>query len=385
MEQGRAIARVHDLMAEFADQTGLAAGTQPQRYLWTDAFAVCNYLSLHRHTGDQGYLELARRLVGQVHQVLGRHRPDDPRHGWISGLPEEEGAHHPTIGGLRIGKELPECPPGAALEDQEEWDRDGQYYHYLTKWMHALNRFGRVTSEADFHRWAKELARTAHACFTHVTLVGGTRRLYWKMSVDLTRPLVTSMGLHDPLDGLITFCELQETSPEFGGPQPDLDAEIAELAGICDLRHLTTEDPLGTGGLLFDAVRGAELTVIDAFPPGVLESVVDAALGGLEAFAARTPFRLPAACRLPFRELGLAIGLKGVKRLRHLALHHPEAFDPAFPDMVEDLGPFLPWGEQIEEFWLDSQNREGKTWREHRNINLVMLATSLAPVDFLAI
>jgi hypothetical protein len=31
-------------MTEFADQTGLSqAGTVPRRYLWTDAFAVCNF------------------------------------------------------------------------------------------------------------------------------------------------------------------------------------------------------------------------------------------------------------------------------------------------------------------------------------------------------
>lgn len=51
---------------------------------------------------------LASRLVDQVHQVLGRHRNDDSRTGRIGGLDEELGEAHPTRGGLRIGKRLPE-------------------------------------------------------------------------------------------------------------------------------------------------------------------------------------------------------------------------------------------------------------------------------------
>ena len=60
--------------------------TVRRRYLWTDAFAVCNFLGLARATGDERYTELALRLVDQVHHVLGRHRADDARTGWISGL-----------------------------------------------------------------------------------------------------------------------------------------------------------------------------------------------------------------------------------------------------------------------------------------------------------
>jgi hypothetical protein len=41
--------------------------------------------------------------------------------------------------------------------------------------------------------------------------------------------------------------------------------------------------------------------------------------------------------------------------------------------------------ETIEQFWLDDRNRQAGTWTEHRGINLVMLATSLAPGGFLEI
>src|SRR5512134_913325 len=116
------------LMARFVERTGDA-----RRYLWTDAFAVCNFIGL-----DQD--ELALQMIERVHRVLGRHRTDDSRTGWISGLADRAGEQHPTVGGLRIGKPLPERRAGEPLDDRLEWDRDGQYFHYLTKWMHALDR-----------------------------------------------------------------------------------------------------------------------------------------------------------------------------------------------------------------------------------------------------
>ena len=100
---------VHELMMDFARITGLdPANAHPRRHLWTDAFAVCNYLELFRRTNDNTYRNLCLRLIDQVHHTLGRHRDDDPRRGWISGLDEQDGERHPTIMGLRIGKKLNE-------------------------------------------------------------------------------------------------------------------------------------------------------------------------------------------------------------------------------------------------------------------------------------
>ena len=155
------------IMEAFAGQTGLTAegGGRPRRYLWTDAFGVCNYLALHHSTGHEHYLNLARQLVDQVHSVLGRHRHDDPRSGWISGLNEEEGRLHPTAGGLRIGKKMAERGVGERYDERLEWDRDGQYYHYLTKWMHALCRVGAVNGGERYVVWAAELAEERTAPF----------------------------------------------------------------------------------------------------------------------------------------------------------------------------------------------------------------------------
>ena len=253
MASEKDISYVRDIMLAFADRTGLTNPDNPaRRYLWTDAHAVCTYLSLHVATGNNDYLELALALVDQVHSILGRHRDDDARVGWISGLSEEEGREHPTAGGLRIGKSLNERQRTDPVDERLEWERDGQYFHYLTKWMHALCRVAAVTGEAVYRRWAVELAEAAYAGFA-VTAPGG-KRLCWKMSIDLSYPLVASAGHHDPLDGYVTFAEIAGT----GASQ--LDEEVAELANMIADRDWATTDPLGIGGLLFDASRVIRLT-----------------------------------------------------------------------------------------------------------------------------
>ena len=109
--------------------------------------------------------------------------------GWISGLSETEGAKHPTSGGLRIGKPLPERRPEEPFDERLEWERDGQYFHYLTKWMHALDRATRATGQPLFAAWARELVQAAHRGFVYGTGPGGRRRMYWQrrcVSVTLT-------------------------------------------------------------------------------------------------------------------------------------------------------------------------------------------------------
>ena len=78
MEQTSHTDIVKKLMNQFTLWTGLEpAQESPRRYLWTDAFAVCNFLELYARTGDEEYRSLALRLVEQVHDVLGQHRADD--------------------------------------------------------------------------------------------------------------------------------------------------------------------------------------------------------------------------------------------------------------------------------------------------------------------
>jgi hypothetical protein len=391
MEREAALPTAQGLMFEFADATGISpAEKPPRRYLWTDAFAVCNFLGFYRETGDDKYLRLALTLVDQVHGILGRHRGDDPRSGWISGLDDREGALRPTAGGLRIGKGMNERKPREPFDDRLEWDRDGQYYHYLTKWMHALSRAGRVTGEKAYTRWAAELAKKAHARFTYRPYPGARKRMYWKMSIDLSRPLVPSMGQHDPLDGLITLNELRaalRSEPK----QPrglDLEPEIADLAAMCEGIDWTTDDPLGLGGLLSDTYRVAQLILDGSFEGGtLLEDLLSASLRGLEPFGENNPFALPARYRLAFREFGLSIGLKAVEELKAAVEEHPDSFGDSrwLGQTIAALMRYRPLAESIEAFWLEPANREGGTWTEHRDINTVMLATSLAPNGFLSL
>jgi hypothetical protein len=380
---------VREIMSEFADLTGLSSRKTPQRYLWTDAFAVCNFIELYNRTGDSKYLHLALSLVDQVHHVLGRHREDDSRKGWISGLGEKEGEKRPAAGGLRIGKKINERRPADPFDERLEWERDGQYYHYLTKWMHALNRVSRVTGEPTYNVWAIELAKTAHAKFIYVPSSRSQKRMYWKMSIDLSYPLVPSMGHHDPLDGFITYNQLQATATRFfKGSAPDLSAEISDMADICKGKSWVTEDTLGIGDLLCNAYKAAQLATGGNFEetdlPGIL---LDSSLPGLESYARTNSLELPADYRLAFRELGLAIGLRAVEKLRDLIEKNPDFFNKKhnlYPG-IEAVMEYVPLSKRIDMFWLDHRNKEYGSWIEHRDINMVMLATSLAPDAYLTV
>ncbi len=173
--------------------------------------------------------------------------------------------------------------PADPFDERLEWDRDGQYYHYLTKWMHALNRVSRVTGDLTYNTWAMELAKTAHASFTYIPSSGGQKRMYWKMSIDLSYPLVPSMGHHDPLDGFITYNQVQATAakePE-KSKGPDLKAEVTDMADICKGKSWVTDDPLGIGGLLSDAYKVAQLIRNGYFEQtDLLEILLDSSLPG---------------------------------------------------------------------------------------------------------
>ena len=379
---------VEKIMTEFAGSTGLSGVNVPaRRYLWTDAFAVCNFLELYRQMEDESWRQSALRLVDQVHYVLGRHRDEDSRTGWISGLTEEAGRQHPTTGGLRIGKQLNERRPTDPYDNHLEWDRDGQYYHYLTKWMHALNRVSRTTENSVFNIWAIELAKAAHNGFVYV-LPDGTKRMCWKMSIDLSYPLVPSMGQHDPLDGFITYNQLQATAAEFSEPAPDLRSEIADLSAICQAQSWETEDPLGIGGLLSDAYKIVQLIINYRFMEiGWLDDLLGSSVSGLDAVMASHLFELSAEYRLAFRELGMAIGLHAVERIKEKMREEPDEF-PANHPVFSQLNRLERYGhlsETIERFWLDPRNRKAQSWTAHLDINRVMLATSLAPDGYLVI
>lgn len=372
------------IMDSFGVRTGLTSDAAQRRYLWTDAFAVCNYLALHRYTTAPEWLVYARQLIDQVHRVLGRHRADDPRTGWISGLDETTGASHPTAGGLRIGKPLPERGPAESADERLDWDRDGQYYHYLTRWLHALERAAAETGDAELLRYGVELAKAAHAAFAH--RVAGEKRLYWKMTIDLSQPVVPAMGQHDALDGLAAVAALRQRAGGAGTERErdlDLETELEELAGMCSGRGWATADALGIGGLLADAWFLTQLAHVPGSAEQLLTRVLHDAARSLDLVTTGRYLDGAAHERLPFRELGLSLGLAAVERMEEQRRTGSLPGGQQAAVAVQRLLPHVPRRRRIESFWEQPAHQTVDSWTEHEDINSVMLATSLLTDGYL--
>jgi hypothetical protein len=147
-----------------------------------------------------------------------------------------------------------------------------------------------------------------------------------------------------------------------------------------------TDDPLGIGGLLSDAYRIAQLMAKGTFEqPDLLEIVLESSLIGLKSYMRGNPLKFPVHYRLAFRELGLSIGLRAVERLQKLIEENSGVFKNPLHSQIESLMRFVPFSKTIETFWLESINKETATWKAHRDINMVMLSTSLAPDGYLTL
>jgi hypothetical protein len=240
--------------------------------------------------------------------------------------------------------------------------------------MHALDQVAHATARARYNQWARELAQ-ASVAFVHGP--PGQRRMYWKMSIDLTRPLVTSMGHHDALDGWITLVQLRTSASLLAGEvgevgEPNLAHEIKEFAAMSEGGDWATSDALGIGGLLSHAVGVEQLLARGAFfDESLLEALLAAALRGLSGYTLKREVERPATRRLAFREFGLAIGLSGA-----VGLHGRGRRVSA---LLAELAEHAPLVDDIRSFWLAPESRRVASWLEHRDINEVMLATSLLP------
>jgi hypothetical protein len=211
--------------------------------------------------------------------------------------------------------------------------------------------------------------------------------MVWKLSIDLSRPLVPSMGAHDPLDGLLTLRALRTDALRRGWTAGDvaLDSAIADMRSMCTGTRWATADPLGIGGLLCDAYRLARLSCTEPEDVALLPELLDGTLAGLVSFERTAALHLPAAERLAFRELGLSLGLHAVPRLaRLIAEAAPRA--PGLRGLegrLAALDEHLSVARAIEAFWLEPANRRTESWRGHEDINSVMLAASLLPEGYL--
>jgi hypothetical protein len=119
----------------------------------------------------------------------------------------------------------------------------------------------------------------------------------------------------------------------------------------------------------------------------LIHILLDASLPGLESCARTNDLRLPAEYRLAFRELGLSIGLRAAEKLRSFIEKTPGLFKKKDPlhSRMKSLMQYAPLAETIETFWLERANRESGSWTAHREINMVMLATSLSPGAYLTL
>ena len=241
--------------------------------------------------------------------------------------------------------------------------------------MHALDRVARASGRSIFSTWAVELAEVAHRAFTVEPRPGGRKRMVWKMSIDLTRPLVASMGQHDPLDGLITCVQLDATARALGSSAGSGLAQArADFASMIAPDQLATSDPLGLGGLLVDACRVEQL-----IRAGVPRSS--------PVFATRCSRPRSSACATTWR--GRTWGFPRPAASRS-ASSGSRSVSPAIAGLepvrgFEPLARFAPLRSEIESFWQVPAHREVETWREHEDINDVMLATSLVPNGFLLV
>ncbi|MFZ9915140.1 MAG: hypothetical protein ACO3IB_07360, partial [Phycisphaerales bacterium] len=373
------------------DRTGVGlAPPAPRRDLWTDAFAVFAALGLHRLDPRGPYLAKAQRLVSDVHRVLGRHRVGDARYGWISGLSEALGEEHPTTGGLRIGKPLPERAADEAMDERLEWGRDGQYFHYLVMWMHALDRVARAARDRTYIVHAVELARRACAAFVVAPERGAPPQIAWKMSVDLTRVLVASVGQHDAINGLVALERLESTRRMLAPDLAPLDGETALLRSMCGTASVwRTSDPLGAGGLLIDLtllLGLVERGVLEA--DGLVARLASEAHHSVDAVKLERSIARPTSERLAFRELGLMIGLEGISRVAPRLVR--AAWGPTYGRThlelllhVEAIVRHRAMAGSIRGDWLAPEARATPSWREHADINDAMLAAGLAPAALL--
>ena len=117
--------------------------------------------------------------------------------------------------------------------------------------MLALDQMSRYTTGGDndddnpFQAWATDLAKVAADKFVY-TKPSGVSRMYWKMSIDLSRALVPSQGAQDPLDGYVTLSRLQASSQmckAIGSTLVNLKEEIERFYSMIDVSP--TDDTLG--------------------------------------------------------------------------------------------------------------------------------------------
>ncbi|KAI1784534.1 hypothetical protein LXA43DRAFT_1122544 [Ganoderma leucocontextum] len=331
------------------------------RYLWTDAFGVLNLLTLSILASSEAarltYTTLAARLIAAVHDTLGRTRDGQRR------LPGASDAH-PLAGGLRIGKEADEDDPGG--------DGDGQYHHYLTLWMFALNRTARASGERGYNDLAVELARAVHPAFVR-DRDAPRPRMCWKTSVDLSRAVVSSEGNLDPIDGYVVFSLLQRDHEGEGGVGV-LEREVGEYRRILETkwRGYGSDDPLDLGMTMWTAhwFDGREEWATELSKRALvclLTRFCTCSLGAL--IEEQKYFDAPTRFRLAFREFGTCLGVR---------CHRSTAAEDAAAE--KEKAYWDQFVEKVATTWAPSLEKQPPAVKlKLQSITMVMYAAALVP------
>lgn len=262
------------------------AGGHRGRYLWTDAFGVVNFISLYGETSSSKYLALARRLVQTVHDVLGKTRDGSDR---LPGATDDE----PLKGGLRIGK-----------MDETGSDGDGQYHHYLTLWMFALNRLSLATKDSSYNDLAIQLAQAIHPKFVS-SGDQGKLRMVWKVSMDMQNVLVPSEGHLDAATGSVIYRLLDQTALVQGGKQGILKQETDDYKIL-----MSRKGSLSPSGDTLDLGMGLWMCHFfkgEAWATGFGTEALQLAQKLLKEDSSL--MRTDASQRLAFREFGTCLGI----------------------------------------------------------------------------
>ena len=88
-----------------------------------------------------------------------------------------------------------------------------------------------------------------------------------------------------------------------------------------------------------------------------------------------------------FLELRLSIGLQAVEKIQERIEEksRPLRNKDSLHSLLKILGRYPRLKKIIKEFWFERINEEANKWIAHRDINMVMLATSLAPDGYLTL
>ena len=298
------------------------AGGHRGRYLWTDAFGVVNFITLFRETSSKKYLTLAKRLVTTVHDVLGKTRDGNAR---LPGATDKE----PLKGGLRIGK-----------VDASGSDGDGQYHHYLTLWMFALNRLSLATEDAKYNDLAIQLAKAIHPQF--VQKKGDDNlRMVWKISMDMKTVLVPSEGHLDAATGFVAYRLLQQTGAKQGRLETILRYEIEDYSQI-----MNREGKLTPSGDTLDLGMGLWMCHFNKDEPWAArlgDQAIRMAWKVLGEDSSLT--KRDASRRLAFREFGACLGIScygGDEYLKSRVSSLLDFWEQYTQDEDDDLRPISP-------------------------------------------